>query len=442
MELRNTKATFPDVSVCTQQGMRSTDQVTEKSEDLNDLSKSLRIKIEYYRNSLNTINPVDETKSFLVTDCKWAKWKKNDGLYALWGQDDKDSRDCNYTSEKKQFLLPGFSECYTFRAKSIGKEKPEENWWQKDDEVRGLSLILYMNTTYSPMPMKRIHYTQSHGRGYKIQIHPRRSIPDMAYALRFSLGFETSIRFNPFVTQFLGPPYRDCSTEEKVKFNGYNIHDYSYSRHFCRASCFQSAFVTACGCLSVEFYATETMLRNYSFCGTVKDNLNLTLQQLNCLERTDTKYCKALCRHPCNRLSYRLESGSEIWPHENFLESFYLHYIEGKPYEKHFNAVKKVLQRINETNETNLDSLYSEILEARNIISMNFAQVNAFVKNNKVRLYKDVPAMTFSTLVSNLGGTFNLWIGISFFTLIELVEIAFRLLCVSENKVKTLNGTK
>ena len=184
------------------------------------------------------------------------------------------------------------------------------------------------------------------------------------------------------------------------------------------------------------------MYKSYPYCGKLNDDYNVTLQNLHCLEGTDTKIkiCKSLCRHPCQRLTYSLEIGSETWPHENFLHHFYYKYINGTTYEKHFIKVKEVLERMGQfgTKPEKDGQLYEGILKASDLISRNFAQINVFFKDNEVRLYNDVEALSVSTLISNLGGTFNLWIGITFFTFIELVEVAFRMCCTAEKKERTV----
>ena len=152
--------------------------------------------------------------------------------------------------------LPDFSECYTFRAFTKKARKANLKWWQSSNSIRGLSLILYLGyTDYRTLKMNELHYTQSSGKGYKVELHPRNTFPQMLYALKFAPGFDTSIRIKPFAATLLGQPYNDCSNKRFVEFNSSQLDDYEYSRHFCRSSCIQSAFVSNCGCISVDFHA-------------------------------------------------------------------------------------------------------------------------------------------------------------------------------------------
>ena len=41
--------------------------------------------------------------------------------------------------------------------------------------------------------------------------------------------------------------------------------------------------------------------------------------------------------------------------------------------------------------------------------------------------YVDVPSLTSDGLFGNLGGLFNLWIGITFFTFVEILDLLYKI---------------
>ena len=47
-----------------------------------------------------------------------------------------------------------------------------------------------------------------------------------------------------------------------------------------------------------------------------------------------------------------------------------------------------------------------------------------------VTIYDEVPTVTFSALLGALGGILNLWIGITFFTFIEVIELVYNLIAI------------
>ena len=66
----------------------------------------------------------------------------------------------------------------------------------------------------------------------------------------------------------------------------------------------------------------------------------------------------------------------------------------------------------------------------------NMAQVNIYFDDASVIEYREVKASTISDLLSNIGGTCGLWVGISFITLIEFVCLPIYLImeCIKRSK--------
>ena len=52
-------------------------------------------------------------------------------------------------------------------------------------------------------------------------------------------------------------------------------------------------------------------------------------------------------------------------------------------------------------------------------------------------IYTAVPAVTFDAFFGSMGGILNLWIGITFFTLIELCDLVYKLVESSFNRYKS-----
>lgn len=50
-------------------------------------------------------------------------------------------------------------------------------------------------------------------------------------------------------------------------------------------------------------------------------------------------------------------------------------------------------------------------------------QVNVEIRSTKIREEEFTLAMPFENFIGNMGGILNLWIGISFITVIELIEL-------------------
>ena len=59
------------------------------------------------------------------------------------------------------------------------------------------------------------------------------------------------------------------------------------------------------------------------------------------------------------------------------------------------------------------------------LIRRNFLQVRIGMKSLLVTKHEDKPTICFETLIGSVGGILNLWIGISFFTLLEILELLY-----------------
>lgn len=78
-------------------------------------------------------------------------------------------------------------------------------------------------------------------------------------------------------------------------------------------------------------------------------------------------------------------------------------------------------------------------LEALKLIEQNFVQVTVKMNRKRVELVTYVPTMCWDSLASGLGGSLNLWIGISILTAAEVIELLYSLLQIILNHKQT-NG--
>ncbi len=449
---------FPDVSICKQQEFgifinqtynyrEHTSKWISAYDQLSDADRELLVKhtydqIGYYQNiAKDVLKSLKNGMSDFIIDCKWSKWTPDANIIASWRDVQQDSFDCDL-QDIKYFQTPEDAECHTFRAPKLENRSSHE-WWHKDGGIRGLSLILYLGSNfYTPLELFPLHFTNSNGKGYKVDIHPVKTQPKMTTALKFAPGKATSLQLYPHVRTLLGHPYVPCTTQKYSKVNEQFIQDYLYTRRLCSSHWYQSQYISKCGCLNVNIIASETMIQEYPFCGFLYDNFNKTIGRLQCLDTLNIHSEKLLaqCPEPCNAISYLTEAGSELWPHSHFLWSFYETYIQGRHFEPRFRKVKELLKVLSD-NETDIFEIkdhpveYQYIQEATDQISNNFAQLQVYFEDLQVRVYKDVKAMNASTLFSNVGGTFNLWIGVTVFTVVELLEVVVRMF---ENKTKVI----
>ena len=94
-----------------------------------------------------------------------------------------------------------------------------------------------------------------------------------------------------------------------------------------------------------------------------------------------------------------------------------------------------------------LKSKYEEFNSSLDDVKQSIVNLNIFYDRLSFTEISEKPSFTFVDLVSNVGGTFGLFIGISLLSLLEMVEIIYEMLHQylktrvnpTKRKVRTLN---
>ena len=63
-------------------------------------------------------------------------------------------------------------------------------------------------------------------------------------------------------------------------------------------------------------------------------------------------------------------------------------------------------------------------------VSENFARLNVYLRDEESLIREQKPAYPISKLLSDIGGTLGLWVGLSLLTIIELMQLGVRTLLV------------
>ncbi len=80
-----------------------------------------------------------------------------------------------------------------------------------------------------------------------------------------------------------------------------------------------------------------------------------------------------------------------------------------------------------------------DMIAKSNLITKNFLHLSVEFQSDSVMEIKELPVMTWEGLAGSVGGILNLWIGVTFLTLIELVDLLISIfqgvISISDNKV-------
>ena len=221
-----------------------------------------------------------------------------------------------------------------------------------------------------------------------------------------------------------------------------------------------------------------------------------TEQQCVQQELSELDRCDQHCHAACEEYRYELTTESTAWPHTALRLAFWREYVMNSTYSHRFMTYNDMWPNTNDTPSMrswklkqvkNDDLLTSNFLQVMQIlshhsyevyirfvalhikiliwnilisssvsipsasrhngfwfiihvkfyISLPYPQVQVSLASTIVQRFRDEPSFTAESLIGTLGGTLNLWIGISFVTLFELLELFLLLCCTDKATTKT-----
>ncbi|TNN09543.1 FMRFamide-activated amiloride-sensitive sodium channel [Schistosoma japonicum] len=291
--------------------------------------------------------------------------------------------------------------------------------------------------------------------GALISIHGADTLPNINdKSINLKPGTLTELRLSIVENIQQMPPYGRCSKNHPINLN---LHDmiYNYSEYACREATIQNDINQRCGCYSMEYPYNE--YTGYEPCTGLSQFINITscnrnelllYQQNNtvtsinsCINEfkkfVDRMMCKrsvienyvhgALrnCTMPCSFYSYESEQSTSTWPTKSWqltwLNSSYnkklgvFNSTEFKPY----HEAQRLLELGNESEAAN-------ILDNIDVLERKLLAVLINRPNFDVRKVEEKEVLSLTSLLSQTGGLFSIWIGLSMISLGEVVEMCIR----------------
>ncbi len=201
-------------------------------------------------------------------------------------------------------------------------------------------------------------------------------------------GVLTYVAISKTVVSKKPAPYSNC-IPDMIPFSDYsstifayfaNINSSVYNQGLCISFCYQDKLIASCNCASV----IVPTLNNTRYCETTNEMSCLTSFDSYFYSNSPDELCEDVCRPACEYDVFDVTMSSAKYPTQN--------YINTHPYE---NA-----------------SL----------------QLRVDFKDNTFTRITESPEFTFEMLLGDVGGQMHLFIGLSFLTMVEFVELACELL--------------
>ncbi len=192
--------------------------------------------------------------------------------------------------------------------------------------------------------------------------------------------------------------------------------------------------IEECGCVSGQILHSRQMLGEYQYCGSMAVNGIEFVQRMNCSFYVNNQILTdADCNCPisCKETLYQYTVTQSPWPHLSYHIPLYNKYIQNQSFAHHFDWYYYDLAALEFTENESL--IYPQLRET-DLISRNFIQLHVKMESDLLVKYVDKQSLEWESFVGSLGGLLNLWTGVTFIAIIELVELVYNLTC-SKQKV-------
>ena len=309
---------------------------------------------------------------------------------------------------------PIFGNCYQFNSGYDKYNKPIE---LRKSYFGGSSACLTLQL-YTGLPniLSQI-VSEYNPRGFYLYISNSTDYIYNIVPLPFSLtpGFGVAISVaRTFYSQFNEWPYKysECRVNEKNELIGPPLDDpylfeqviatnKSYAQNTCLLFCYQLIMIEECGC---NLYEIEFRVPGYDLCDDKED-------QFGC------KYSFTLANFTQEKLFYKnidCYSKCPLECNERLLETNVFYY----QYPTYFDAYRfsqdpvRLAKYKDQQDFTNLSLLY-----------MNLIEVSVFYQTISYTTIEEKPEITFENLIGTIGGHLHLFLGMSIFSFVEILEM-------------------
>ena len=382
-------AKFPVVSICNLNKVLKTNRLVSEILDMYSNITPNDFKDFYIMNSLTNLN--DTIKRSL-------SYSLNETII----QCSFNLIQCNITRDFTWFISPFYGNCYSYNTglDNLGN-KLDIKEISKPGKINGFQLELFIGN-----PNEILDYMISSG--YHIMINNQTYKISTFEGYSVSTGIETDIAINRLYTSLKPKPFSDCIELDKIDSFDSDLYRHifksnkTYRQNDCFELCLQKNIIKTCKCYISSF-----------------DKLNgnipcLNNEQLDCQNKVYEKLfvegkviieCNQYCPLECYSISYELTSSFSSYPTRNY-------------------AKKSLLNNTIITSKFQNETLTYDLLK-ESVLSLNIY----YDKLTYTGITKDAKTELID-LISNIGGLLGLFLGISFLSFVEIIEIIIETLII------------
>ena len=354
------------------------------------------------------LHQLDDIKVF----CAWIGWRESVNL---------DYKHCI----SDDFVLvphPDNGNCFTVSVNKSHNFSPQE--------VQALRLILYTDSFFN---YSFTELAVSNGvepmEGIAIHIHEHGSYFDVYNVLNFPPGISATVELDRQNRVLLPSPYGNCIEEPFIILSDGRNTGYKYSVESCYLFCLQEVFVKHCNCV-ISDLPFKGNFEGIPFCPNVSMQKEAGFTKKMVIDNIIYcvgEYTKAECSHclePCSSTHYFKTIHQAAWPHFAYQLKFYEKLVSKmkEPIKSYFKTYENITVLMENDQESG-----TKMLKDTDLIRKNFVEVTIRLQSHLVTELVETPDLTSEGILGTVGGLLNLWIGISFVTLFEVLDLLYRI---------------
>ena len=329
--------------------------------------------------------------------------------------------DCGNTLRSRVIHVtdPNFFNCFLTNI-----QISDDSWFS------GLSLTVYLDNFHDDDDDFHLFNEFGQSTGVLFEVQNRHELPIPSILGReIPPGVASSIRILPEKRRRLPAPHSRCrrlTKESRIYAPHLNLKP---TPEICVSKCLENAIKEQCQCLDLylltsrlsELHKTVT-----PFCADIKEGATRLYSRMLCaqnIREVMISPCVASCSRLCHEVRYIVSTANAKWPDNSKLRSFYKNILRNKPYRERFNIFEDIPP---DGNGSLRDS--PQFRRASDLVRDNFLQLFISLEDFKYVDMHATPKLSLTALISQLGGTLNLWSGISAIFFVEVGELIFRIL--------------
>ena len=314
---------------------------------------------------------------------------------------------CDMDRDFRYYFHQEYGTCFQFNSGRNGSSGEHIEPLSSSSTGKRFGLNAMIFVVY---PLAYLSSSVSTDYGLYVLVHNRTESPLSTKYIAVSPGTSTNIVLSKTFHKKLPDPYNDCHdnlTPQSKRFTSFFYRKtfelgYEYKQRDCLNLCVQDYIINACNCSS----PLQPPLYNVPFCKTRDDIgcifLNLFMLYYTRADSSFTDYCPM----ECSSTKYDLTVSSTLFPSP-----------ENSAMIANDTRTKERYQYTNKT------------LTAESVRE-NYVWLNIYFDDLQYTLISESPQQTDLDLMSNVGGTLGLYLGVSFLSFVELFEAFFQTLII------------